>query len=307
MQHPGGALLRAESAAACAFDINPNNHSIQHTQAEISRRLAKETDRSPSETSSETNHSGEARRGEQFGSQNTTYIPGHNWRLMNFRILQPPYNCPKMGLFPPLLSLPLVRRKLPFNGALQLFPESSELLTVESTFRECLDQSGPALEALERAFKLNPRQDWLAVRLARKYQTSGDLPKSKGVLEVCLRDNPSSKLAHLHLGLLLTHLGDTNGAIEHLRRSFSHGDNNHEAQFWFARELFLQNQFPESEELFRVINDRAPGRFRTKSGANVQRNGSLVFFECRVERKEEGYAFLKLSQFPKNVLCISWG
>ena len=44
MRHPGGSLALAEAAAAQAFKLNPNSHSIQHTQAEIARRLANETD-----------------------------------------------------------------------------------------------------------------------------------------------------------------------------------------------------------------------------------------------------------------------
>jgi hypothetical protein len=44
MHHPGGSLVFAEAAAARAFKLNPNNHSIQHTQGEIARRLANETD-----------------------------------------------------------------------------------------------------------------------------------------------------------------------------------------------------------------------------------------------------------------------
>jgi Flp pilus assembly protein TadD len=101
---------------------------------------------------------------------------------------------------------------------------------------------------------LNPRQDWLAVRLARKYQASGDWENSTRVLDACLRENPSSKLAHLEIGRVLLASGDSGRAIEHLRRGFTQGDNNYEAQFWFARELFLQGHFPEAEKLFSTLN-----------------------------------------------------
>jgi len=67
---------------------------------------------------------------------------------------------------------------------LQIFPDNPELLAAEATFREHLDQTEMALE---RAFNLNPRQDWLAVRLARKYQASGDLQNSRRVLDACLQ------------------------------------------------------------------------------------------------------------------------
>ena len=44
MVHPGGTLVLAERGAARAFELNPDNRSIQHTQGEIARRQADETD-----------------------------------------------------------------------------------------------------------------------------------------------------------------------------------------------------------------------------------------------------------------------
>ena len=181
---------------------------------------------------------------------------------------------------------------------LQIFPESSQLLAVEATFREFLDQTAQARQALERAFNLNPRQDWLAVRLARMYQASKDIMNSKRVLKACLQDNPSSKLAHLEMGRILIAAGENDAAIDHLRRSFTIGDNNFEGQFWYARESFLQGQDDEAGELFAALNDKALGRFRTQAGAVAERGGIPIMYDCRVERKEEGYAFLKLYAFP---------
>ena len=51
------------------------------------------------------------------------------------------------------------------------------------------------------------------------------------VLEKCLQINPSSKLAHLELGRIFIGCGENEAAIEHLKRSFTEGDNNFEAQF----------------------------------------------------------------------------
>ena len=303
MHHSGGSLSKAEEAAACAFQLNPNSHSIQHTQAEIARRLAKETD-DPLRKQSLRRTTREKLGGRTVRITEYDLYTRAQLAIDEFQDLAASLEVPGNGPLPPAFVAAARETETSIQRGLQLFPESSELLTVEATFRDCLDQSARALEALERAFKLNPRQDWLAARLARKYQNSGDLKKSKEVLEICLRDNPSSKLAHLQLGRIMIHLGDSNGAIEHLRRSFTHGDNNYEAQFWFARELFLQSHFSEAEALFKAVNERAPGRFRTQSGANVQRDERLVFFDFRVERKEEGYGFLKLSQYPKNIFAF---
>ena len=51
-----------------------------------------------------------------------------------------------------------------------------------------------------------------------------------------------------------------NVIIGHLRQSFAAGDNNFEGQFWYARELFIDNRLAESKSLFDNLNERAPGR-----------------------------------------------
>ncbi len=53
------------------------------------------------------------------------------------------------------------------------------------------------------------------------------------------------------------------------------------------------------KKLFSAINDRAPGRFKTRAVADEK----LIEYDCRVERKEEGCAFLKLPQFPSAVFA----
>ena len=144
---------------------------------------------------------------------------------------------------------------------------------MEARFRECLDQEDRAREALERAFRANPRQDWLAVRLARKYRDGGETTRSEGILKACLGENPNSKLANLELGRLLSTDGRGDAAMAYLRRGFTRGDGNYEAQFWYARELYLRGQFEEAANGFGELHDRAPGRYRPRAGAFVEENG----------------------------------
>lgn len=299
IQHPGGSLVLAEAAAAHAFELNPKNHSIQHTQGEIARRLANVTD--------DPLRKRALRRitREKVGGRLSEYDLYTRARLAidEFRELSASLDAPDDKPPPAAFIEAAKEAETAIQRGLQIFPESSEILAAEATFREHLDQTARAQLALERAFNLNPRQDWLAVRLARKYQASGDLPNSKRVLDTCLRDNPSSKIARLEMGRVLIASGESNAAIEHLRRSFTEGDNHYEAQFWYARELFLQGHFVDADQFFSAINDRAPGRFRTGAAAAVERDGTPIVYDCRVERKEEGYAFLSLPQFPNNVFA----
>jgi hypothetical protein len=92
--------------------------------------------------------------------------------------------------------------------------------------------------------------------------------------------------------------------IDHLRNSFTPGDNNFEAQFWCARELFLANRVSDSDSIFEKLNERAPGRFRTDPSAEVTGpDGKRISFDGSVSRKEEGYAFVKLVDFAVGIFA----
>ena len=302
MQHRGGSLVLAEEAARQAYELNAKSFSIQHTQAEISRRLANETDEPLQKRALRRR----ARAKLGGGTLRTSvYDLSTRARLAvdEVREVVDSLNSSGDDTMSVLFLDAVKEAEKTLQGALQLFPESSEILATESTFRDMLNQSNRAHEALERAFYLNPRQDWLSVRLARRYIGMGDTANGKRVLETCLRDNPGSKIVHLEMGRILVSTGEVRGTLEHFKRSFSEGDNYYEGQFWYARELYLQGYFDESKRVFSSINKRAPGRFRTQGSAPVERDGTMVLYDGRVKRKEEGYAFIQLLRFTQNVFA----
>lgn len=189
---------------------------------------------------------------------------------------------------------------------LQNFPESSELRLAEASFHELLHRTEKAHKALKRAFELNPRQDWLAVRLARRYEDASDWPNSIRVLEACLQVNPSGKIAHLEYArvLMKSKGAGSSSIIDHLKRSFTEGDDHYEAQFWYARELFLQGNFTDAAKIFRNLHERAPGRSRTRAAAAAEDgDGSPMVYTGRIERFEEGYAFISIPQFPNAIFA----
>ena len=99
--------------------------------------------------------------------------------------------------------------------------------------------------------------------------------------------------------------GDSSLILDHLKRSFTVGDAHYEAQFWYARELFLQSHFTRSGKVFAELHERAPGRFRTRSTAPaLKTDGTEIIYEGQIERLEEGYAFLRIAQFS-NALFAS--
>lgn len=296
MQHRFGSLEKAQAAAAHALDLNSNSHSIRHTQAEIARRLANETDdpllkRSLRQTA----------QGKLGGSDRYNLVTRALLALDEFRDLAK--STEMSDDEPPRKDLVKAIEKVEtaIQSGIQLLPESPELLSVEATFRESLNETSRAVQALERAVDLNPSRDHLAVRLARKYEEAGELEKSKSILEKCLLNNPSSKPAHLRLGHVLVKTGERSRAIDHLRLSFTTGDDRYDAQFWYARELYIQGEYDEASKRFRDLHKYAPPRFRIHPAATWERDATAIVFECIVRHKEEDYAFVKVSQFPKDI------
>ena len=302
IQHRDGSLEYAEAVIARASELNPKSQSIRHTQAEIARRMANATDDPLLKQSLRRTARDKLSKTTGYTSEYDFYTLGR-LSLDEFRELSALLDMPDNGSPPSDFFTAARDTEATIQRGLQRFPESSQLLSIEAEFREWLDQTALALQALERAFRLNPRQDWIAVRLALMYQNSGDLQKSQDVLNACLQDNPSSRSVHLELGRVLIAVGDGDRAIEHLRRSFVPGDNRYDARFWCARELFLQEQFEEADELFKALHAQAPGRFRTRPTGTVQKHGVAVVYECLVKRKEEGYAFLSLPHFSMGIFA----
>lgn len=301
MNHPGGSLQQAEQAAARAYELKPNSHSIQHTQAEIARKQANATE-DPLRKRAFRRITRE-KLGDLLNrmSEYDLYTRA-KLAIDEFKELSSSLSLDDQSLSQREVIEAAKDVETTLQRGLQLFPESAELLAAEATFREHLDQTERARKALERAFVSNPRQDWLAVRLARKYWDGGDTNQAKRVLETSLRDNPSSKIANLELGKLLLEESDA-GAINYLRRAYTEGDSHFEGQFWCARELFLTGDTFNAAGLFTAINDRAPGRFRINTDARASCDGRPKVYRCRVVRKEEGYAFVHIGEFPNDVFA----
>lgn len=300
MRHSGGSLVNAEKAAAQAFKLNPSSRSIKHTQAEIARRMALETE-DPLRKRVLRRAVREKIGGNTSRFSEYEYSTHARLAVDEFREHLDSLNGDNSTQHEVVFDVAKEIETL-IQRSLQSYPESAVLLTIESNFKDLLNQKEQARQILERAFRLNPRQDWLAIRLSRRYHDSGDIVNAKRILEECLNDNPSSKIAHFEIGRILSESRDL-GAVTHLRSSFTSGDNNYEAQFWYARELFLQKRFDEAKELFNNLHERAPSRFRRSGGIPVKQGGNLVEYEGSIIRKEGDYAFLKFSEFPENIFA----
>lgn len=165
LHHPHGTLAAAEEAAARAAQLNPRSRSIRHTQAEIARRQAVETD-DPLKKQSYRRVARAKLSGDEGPLSEYDLHTRAKVAIDELREL-----ITKSGKLSEANSSALLEATKEAEIAIQhgraQFPDSPEMLTAEADLRDLLNQAPQALTSLERAFRLNPRQDWLAVRLCK--------------------------------------------------------------------------------------------------------------------------------------------
>jgi hypothetical protein len=85
-----------------------------------------------------------------------------------------------------------------------------------------------------------------------------------------------------------------NEGLEHLlRRAFTEGDRNYDAQFWYSRQLYINGKYPESRERFLKLRDcpMDPDLKRKLRGL-ITSNYVPVIFKGRITKLESSYCLI---------------
>lgn len=301
MNHEGGSLELAKRYLESAAASLPHDPPIRHSQAVLYRKLALAT--------SNTLLRRHCRQLALERLQSPTGEASHPYAYHTKALLLLDQLRDSLDELEARPDDELTQRRLvestreaeaALQGGLQRFPDDSALQATESEFRDLIDQHDKAERALQKAFELNKRLDWIAVRLAQKSAAKGDLDGALKTLQECLNHNPGSKPAHLEMAKLLNAKGADRALIlEHLRRSFTEGDTNFDAQFRFGRELFLASHHKEAARIFESLK-HAPiePKSRRKTRAWVRdADGSMTKYQGRVRRREATYVLIESSAF----------
>jgi tetratricopeptide (TPR) repeat protein len=141
-------------------------------------------------------------------------------------------------------------------SASQLFPGDSYLAEAEAELAKVLHDDERARKSMAKAFETNPRNGFIALRLAQIHQEEGDLAKAKLVLRKGLEANNADKRLHFAYGKLLmdsqTNVGDE--LLYHFQRSYTRGDSNYDAQLLYGRELFVTGDVAASRLVFEGLS-----------------------------------------------------
>lgn len=178
--------------------------------------------------------------------------------------------------------------------ALQKFPDDEKLLTNEMRLAQLLSDSDRAFIALKKAFAKNSANSYLATSLSIILIQRNEIDEAKQVLVKVLESTPGDKAAHGKLGMIFAeHNPDDNAnALHHFKRSFTQGDSNHINQLWYARQLYLSNEYDEYTLIIlklKSINMSPYSKHRVR-GLVRDNNGKNTILVGKITRKEHSYA-----------------
>jgi len=188
--------------------------------------------------------------------------------------------------------------------AKQLYPDHEFILESEAEFNDILSKRPEAIQLLEKAFALNKRSPFICLRLSSFYEDSGNNDRAKEILEESLQLNPSEKDVNFKYAILLCKdLAPNYSDVKfYLRRSFTQGDNRYQAQFWFARALYLNNEIEEANNVFDVLKTiSVDPKVKSRHRGIVKVDGVPITFKGTIIKKEHSFGFLKRDTISDSV------
>lgn len=287
MARPNGSTGNAAKYLAKATRLSPRSNSIKHSFAVLSLRRA-------TEARSEIESSTYLAEGENIcnelkrfpGQRPYAYATAAKIQFMRTQRLME--GTQERADSEVENGIRKMERAL--TEGLQESPGNPHILKIEADFAKLLNDSSRALKALEKAFEANPRSAYIAIRLARHFQDIGDTKRSKGILEKAVDANPGERRLQFALGKLMLDAQISPGDVieYHLKRSFTKGDSNYEAQLLYGRQLFINGKLDESRDIFRALA-------KAKVGYNIKRR--VVYplegvHRGRVAKSEAAYFLL---------------
>lgn len=288
MHRPDGNLHECANLLNQAALLAPHDLSIKHSMAEHRLRCA-DIARTPLEREKLLREASEismslrsARAGEVYGHH--TLVKVGLKRLKD--VLDGPEGSDTQSVIEEIIKE--IERNL--SDGLQQFPGSSYLLESQSRLAALLSDSKRVLESLQKAFISNPRNHFLAIRLAHFYSMQGDLNEARATLEKALEANRGERRLHYAFAKLLMEMGTASGdqLAYYLQRAFTPGDTNFDAQLRYARQLFINGDQASSKAVFQQLGRaRVGSEFRDKLLYPLEQ-----MFRGQVVRMEGSYCFI---------------
>lgn len=312
---PNGNLDRSFELLAEARTLDPRNVSIIHTAAEVARARAELSTR-PLER--------KKFRNEARSLLINVLSDSHSGRYARVTIIKLGIDELKDTLSDPDSTdraLDDIIRSIEthLEQAYQQYPDDQYILNAESEFGRVIEDNDRSLTALKKAFRANPRDSRISIRLSRILASKGDLDAAMKCLSESLNSNRGDKALNFSYAMLLkeTQEQDNSKLAYHFRRSFVKWDSNYEAQFWYARYSFDsedRDKRIEAKEIFqRLRSARIPHAARTRVRDEITDKGIPKTFSGVIDRIESNHGFIiadrtgeKIFFHRQNVDDLTW-
>ena len=250
MNRPNGNLGTAETYIRKALQQKEHSRKLRHTLAELFFRRAEATNQ-PAERRKWME---DARRTCQELIRGKADEPYPYYTLIKLGTLELACALQEPAPDDKLIDEIARRTEQAISNGLQRFPNNAEIRQAEARYAGVTIDDARFVKALHRAFDLNPRNSMTAIRLSECYARSDDLDKALTILKRALDARPGEPRLRFRYGrLLMDTQGDCDEILYHLARGYTPGDENYEAQFWHARQLFVAGKLRESKALFRQL------------------------------------------------------
>jgi tetratricopeptide (TPR) repeat protein/cold shock CspA family protein len=286
MNRQGGDLAEALRLLSKASDLAHYDSSIQHSIAEQKLKAADQS-RTHLERSKLLRETANISAGLIRGEKTDSYAH-HTLVKVRIRELE---DVLAAGASEAEIESSVKNAESTLFEAQQEFPGDSHLLEAESQLAEVLKDNDRATSALTKAFNANPRNGFVAARLARQLENSGKIDKAAETLRKALDANGTDRRLHYGYARLLMRTAPSEGdqIAYHLQRAFTDGDNNHEARLLYGRQLFINGGLDESRAQFRLLS-------KTRVAPDIKNR--LLYpiegrrFEGRMSRPQGTFAFV---------------
>lgn len=258
MHRANGNLKDAASLIDLAIEIQPFNKAFKHTKAELALRRA-ETARTGLEREKFLSEATKLAIETKGGRYRDTHSH-HTLAKINISRLEAEIAKGDVDFSTPTLRKIIKAIETEIHQGLQAKPGDPYLLTEQAKLAKLMSDLPLMVESLEKAFINNAMLGYLAVQLSLCYKTAGDHSKAKQVLEKALAANRTDRNLNYRYGLLLIDEGANPANIAYyLRRSFSPGDQNFDAQLRYCLALFLNSDFDKlRSEIMNLRKLRTP-------------------------------------------------
>lgn len=193
--------------------------------------------------------------------------------------------------------------------ARQQFPEQGFLIEIEAKFNEIIDNQPKAIELLELAFSINKASPYISLRYSKSLENQGNLPKAVETLKATLNLIPNDKDVNFRYAYLLSKSENPNyeEIIHFYRRSFTLGDSRFEAQFWYARALYITNDFKKAKEVFKELSFAkvSPELKNGPRGISIF-NSNPQEFKGIIIKQEIHFAFIRRDSFGDDIVMYRY-